>query len=316
VVGTTRACALTGRSKATHYRAMGGALHGPPAPRPSLCTPSATRSGQRSWPCCGRPPSPTLPSPRCGPCCSTAGRSWPASPPRTGSYVSAASTVTDGASAPTRPRRSASPRRPPTAAGLVVGHHETARARSRRIVRQLRDHRHRQPLRVGWTVEISEDSTIGKALIAEAIARQSADRGQLTLHAGRGTSMTSKTATQLLEGLGATRTHSRPHVSLSTGQCGGETRAPARGVRSVRRIGARLGHTLALDQHLEPQRPRMADVGGHLRPGWTALPSRTGSGAGEGSDPKAQSWASPDQVTSPPTPRLRRPTPASAGRSG
>lgn len=35
VVGTTRACALTGRSKATHYRAMAGPIHGPPAPRPT-----------------------------------------------------------------------------------------------------------------------------------------------------------------------------------------------------------------------------------------------------------------------------------------
>ena len=33
VVGTTRACALTGRSKATHYRALAGPMHGPPAPR-------------------------------------------------------------------------------------------------------------------------------------------------------------------------------------------------------------------------------------------------------------------------------------------
>ena len=35
VVGTTRACRLTGRSKATHYRAMAGPVHGPPAPRPT-----------------------------------------------------------------------------------------------------------------------------------------------------------------------------------------------------------------------------------------------------------------------------------------
>ena len=34
-VGTTKACSLTGRSKATHYRAMAGPIHGPPAPRPT-----------------------------------------------------------------------------------------------------------------------------------------------------------------------------------------------------------------------------------------------------------------------------------------
>ena len=35
----------------------------------------------------------------------------------------------------------------------------------------------------------------------------------LAIHADRGTSMTSKTVAQLLEDLGVTRTHSRPHVS-------------------------------------------------------------------------------------------------------
>ena len=35
VVGTTKACSLTGRSKATHYRAMAGPVYGPPAPRPT-----------------------------------------------------------------------------------------------------------------------------------------------------------------------------------------------------------------------------------------------------------------------------------------
>ncbi|MHB1710644.1 MAG: transposase [Acidimicrobiales bacterium] len=66
---------------------------------------------------------------------------------------------------------------------------------------------------VGWTVEPNEDSEIAKTLIADAIARQGVGRDQLTLHADRGTSMTSKTVAQLLEDLGVTRTHSRPHVS-------------------------------------------------------------------------------------------------------
>lgn len=66
---------------------------------------------------------------------------------------------------------------------------------------------------MGWTVETTEDSQVAKRLIAEAIARQRVGKGQLTLHADRGTSMTSKTVAQLLEDLGITRTHSRPHVS-------------------------------------------------------------------------------------------------------
>lgn len=35
LVGTTRACALAGRSKATHYRALAGPVHGPRPPRPT-----------------------------------------------------------------------------------------------------------------------------------------------------------------------------------------------------------------------------------------------------------------------------------------
>ena len=40
-----------------------------------------------------------------------------------------------------------------------------------------------------------------------------AERGQLTLHADRGTSMSSKPVAFLLADLGVTKTHSRPHVS-------------------------------------------------------------------------------------------------------
>jgi putative transposase len=66
---------------------------------------------------------------------------------------------------------------------------------------------------VGWTVELSESSDIAARLITQALARHGIKRDQLTLHADRGTSMTSKTVAQLLEDLGVTRTHSRPHVS-------------------------------------------------------------------------------------------------------
>ena len=66
---------------------------------------------------------------------------------------------------------------------------------------------------MGWTVAGGEDSEIARTLIADAIARQGVVRDQLTIHADRGTSMTSKTVAQLLEDLGVTRTHSRPHVS-------------------------------------------------------------------------------------------------------
>ncbi len=66
---------------------------------------------------------------------------------------------------------------------------------------------------VGWTLEASEDSDVAARLISQTLARHGIEPQQLTLHADRGTSMTSKTVAQLLEDLGVTRTHSRPHVS-------------------------------------------------------------------------------------------------------
>ena len=44
-------------------------------------------------------------------------------------------------------------------------------------------------------------------------ARRASSPGQLTIHADRGTSMTSKPVALLLADLGVTKTHSRPHVS-------------------------------------------------------------------------------------------------------
>ena len=66
---------------------------------------------------------------------------------------------------------------------------------------------------VGWMVAPRESATLAERLIAETCARQGIQRGQLTLHADRGSSMRSKLVAQLLVDLGVTKTHSRPHVS-------------------------------------------------------------------------------------------------------
>ena len=50
-------------------------------------------------------------------------------------------------------------------------------------------------------------------LVADGAHAERIDPGQLTLHADRGTSMTSRTVAQLLADLGVTGSHSRPHVS-------------------------------------------------------------------------------------------------------
>jgi len=63
---------------------------------------------------------------------------------------------------------------------------------------------------LGWTVAAREDADIAKALIASAAKTYGAPE---SLHADRGTSMTSKPVAQLLVDLGIARSHSRPHVS-------------------------------------------------------------------------------------------------------
>jgi putative transposase len=66
---------------------------------------------------------------------------------------------------------------------------------------------------VGWMVASRECARLAEDLIATTCARQRIALGQLTLHADRGSSMTSKPVAFLLANLGVTKTHSRPHVS-------------------------------------------------------------------------------------------------------
>ena len=66
---------------------------------------------------------------------------------------------------------------------------------------------------VGWMVAHREAARLAQKLIAETCARQGIAPGDLTLHADRGSSMTSKPVALLLADLGVTKTHSRPHVS-------------------------------------------------------------------------------------------------------
>ena len=66
---------------------------------------------------------------------------------------------------------------------------------------------------VGWMLATAESAALAERLLAETIAKQSVDRGQLTIHADNGSSMASKPVAFLLADLGITKTHSRPHVS-------------------------------------------------------------------------------------------------------
>jgi hypothetical protein len=66
---------------------------------------------------------------------------------------------------------------------------------------------------VGWMVATRESAVLAEKLIAATCARQGITRGQLSIHADRGSSMTSKPVALLLADLGVTQSHSRPHVS-------------------------------------------------------------------------------------------------------
>ncbi len=66
---------------------------------------------------------------------------------------------------------------------------------------------------VGWLIAERESATLAQELIAATCVRQGILADQLTIHADRGSSMTSKPVALLMADLGVTKTHSRPHVS-------------------------------------------------------------------------------------------------------
>jgi putative transposase len=66
---------------------------------------------------------------------------------------------------------------------------------------------------VGWMIAYRESAELAKRLIEHSCRKQQILPGQLTVHADRGSSMTSKSVALLLADLGVVKTHSRPHVS-------------------------------------------------------------------------------------------------------
>lgn len=66
---------------------------------------------------------------------------------------------------------------------------------------------------VGWMLAPQETGALAKKLFRETCARQGVPCDQLTVHADRGSSMTSKPLVRLLADLRVTQTHSRPRVS-------------------------------------------------------------------------------------------------------
>lgn len=66
---------------------------------------------------------------------------------------------------------------------------------------------------IGWCLAERENAELAEALIAETLLREQIPPGQLTLHADRGSAMTSKPVASLLVDLGVQKSHSRPHTS-------------------------------------------------------------------------------------------------------
>jgi putative transposase len=66
---------------------------------------------------------------------------------------------------------------------------------------------------VGWMVAPCESAALAEHLIGETCAKQNIQKGQLTIHADRGSSMKSKPVAFLMADMGITKTHSRPYTS-------------------------------------------------------------------------------------------------------
>ncbi|MCW5807499.1 MAG: IS3 family transposase [Deltaproteobacteria bacterium] len=66
---------------------------------------------------------------------------------------------------------------------------------------------------VGWQVTKSESAAVAQELIDACCKQQGVARGQLTIHADRGSPMVAKSTAQLYVDLGVAKSHSRPHTS-------------------------------------------------------------------------------------------------------
>ena len=66
---------------------------------------------------------------------------------------------------------------------------------------------------VGWMVAYREAAALAERLIESVCKREGIEKGKLTIHADRGSSMTSKPVALLFSDLGVIKSHSRPHVS-------------------------------------------------------------------------------------------------------
>jgi putative transposase len=213
VTCTRRAASLLGRPRASHYRHLKGPMHGPPAPRPTPVNALSETERQRGLD--------VLRSPEF--CDLAPAQVW-ARLLDDGIWLCSISTMyrllaAAGENRERRRQRTHPAKKKPeliaTAPNQVWSWDITKlRGPERGVYYELFviiDIYSRYV--IAWTVAAAETGELAKEFIDTAYATQGITPGQLTLHADRGTSMTSKPVAQLLVDLGVARSHSRPHVS-------------------------------------------------------------------------------------------------------
>lgn len=207
-----KACDLLGRPRGSHYRAKQSVVYGP-APKPTRPTPPNALTQAEQAEVIG-----VLTSERF--CDKSVTQTW-ATLLDEGTYLCSMSTMhrllrKHGAAGERRRQATHPPKKKPellaTGPGQVWSWDITkVRGPGRGIWFQLYvvlDIFSRYV--VAWTVQNSEDSEIAKTMLEEAMGVHGIPQ---SVHADRGTSMTSKPVAQLLLDLGVDRSHSRPRVS-------------------------------------------------------------------------------------------------------
>jgi putative transposase len=213
LVGVRRACVLTGRSRASHYRGAQGPVHGPPAPRSSPVNKLSDDEVDALLALMNSERFVDLAPAQIWAILLDAGE-YLASISTMYRVLRAADLVRERRAQATHPPR-ARPELTATAPNQVWSWDITKlRGPDKGVWYDcyvIIDIFSRYV--VGWMVAPTETAELAQAFIAEAVRTQQVRPDQLSIHADRGTSMTSKPVAALLAELGVARSHSRPHVS-------------------------------------------------------------------------------------------------------
>ena len=100
--------------------------------------------------------------------------------------------------------------------GVLLGHHQAARPGEVDLYHLYVILDIFSRYAVGWMVATRESAVLAEKLIAATAAKQGISRGQLTIHADRGSSMTSKPAALLLADLGVAQNSAAARTSATT----------------------------------------------------------------------------------------------------